>query len=104
MIFGDVLGRVGELVVFDDHERSLQQRGGELQLDLQHRGTRAFGADQGAGDIKSALREQLVEVVARDAARQLVDRPVALADLVAVAVAQVTQLPRRSRLCVRRWR
>ena len=48
----------------------------------------ALGAGEGAGDVEAVVREQVVEVVARDAPRDL---RVALADQLGVAVAQLDQ-------------
>ncbi len=51
-------------------------------------GAGAFGTDEGAGDVEAVFREQLVEVVAGDAAG---DAGVFLADEGGVAVAEAFQ-------------
>ena len=56
---------------------------------LQYRGERSFAADQGAGDVEALLGQELVEVVAGDAAR---DVRVTLPDEVGVLVPEIPQL------------
>ena len=60
----------------------------QLELGAQHGDQRGLAADQQPGDVEAVLGQQRVEVVARDAAR---DVGVARADLVAVVVAQPPQ-------------
>src|SRR5207302_250056 len=88
----NMLGRVGELVILDNHERALEQSRGELELGLQNRDARSLGPHQGASDVETSLGQQLVEVEARNSAGQLVDRVVALADQLGIAIAKIAQL------------
>ena len=62
----------------------------QVQAGLEHGHARSLGARQGPRDVEAALGQQVVEVVARDPARQVLG--VAAADLVGVPVAQVAQL------------
>ena len=93
--------RLAEVVVADDDAA----RGGagpasSISVASQRGHARALGADERARDVEAVLGQQLVEVVARDAAGDC--RPaVARADRVGVAVAQVAQVARRSRPCAR---
>ena len=78
------------VVVGDDGERAVPGTGNETDGRLEHEGARALRPDQRARDVEAPLGQQLVEVVARDAAG---DVRVLLADEAAVAVAEIAQPP-----------
>ena len=81
-----VVGRFEDVRVAEHQQRAGGGRVDEAHRRLQHGRQGALRADQGAGDVEALLGQQLVEVVAGDAAR---DVGVALADQLGVAVAQV---------------
>ena len=58
----------------EDGQRPHRRRLDEPDRRLQHRGARALGADERAGDVEPVLRQQLVEVVARDPPGELGER------------------------------
>ena len=62
--------------------------GHEAQGCIEHSDTRAFTADQGAGDVEAVLRKQIVEVVAGNAARNFW---IALANEAGVCIAKASQ-------------
>ena len=66
---------------------------------LEHRDARAFGAHQRAGDMEAVLRQQLVKVVAGDAAR---DVRKMLAHQRCVGIANAASDRHKSRPCGRR--
>ena len=84
----DVVGRL-VLVVVAEHEQGAVGRGmDEVDARFEHQRAGALGSGQRSGDVESPLRQEIVEVVAGDAAREV---GVARADLVGVVVAQVAQ-------------
>jgi hypothetical protein len=87
-----VAGRIDNVLVLHDDEGALEEPRGELERGPQHGGAGALGADQGARDVESPLRQQLVTVVAGHPPGQLVHRWEAGSDVVRVAVAQVPEL------------
>ena len=84
----DVVGRAVPVRVAHDEERDAPRLRNELERRLEDRHARRLGADEGARDLESLLGKELVEVVARDAPRDL---RVARTDLVGVRVGQRAQ-------------
>ena len=82
-----VAGRV-DVGVAEHHEGPRRPGVDEPHGGLEHDDAGALGADERAGDVEAVLGQQLVEVVARHAPRDLGE---AAADRVGVAVAQVAQ-------------
>ena len=73
-----------------EHQDRLDGRAvDQVEARLQDRDARPLGARQRPGDVEALLGQQVVEVVARDPARQVLG--VAAADLVGVAVAEVLE-------------
>ena len=85
---GHVVGGLEDRRVPEDQQRAARRLVDRWTVRLEDRRARALAADQGAGDVEAVLGQQLVEVEARDAPRDL---RVALADEVGVAVTQVAQ-------------
>jgi hypothetical protein len=67
------------------HQHALRWARDEAETGLEHGNAGAFGADERAGEVEALLRQQLVEIVAGDAARYLRE---ALADELGIAPAQ----------------
>ena len=59
--------------IAEDQQRPGVRVGHQVQRRFEDGDQRAFRADQGAGDMKAVFRQQRVEVVAGDAARQLAE-------------------------------
>jgi hypothetical protein len=79
---------VGDRVEAEDQQCTCRRPGVQCHRGLERGRARPLGARQRSGDMEAVLRQQLVEVEARDPAR---DARVALADKIAVAVAQFSQ-------------
>src|SRR5919197_598302 len=91
-LFPDLDDLVGSDVlvgISENEERPMARIVDQPQRRLERDRASRFGTDERARDMETALRQQLVEVVARDAARDL---GVALADELAVAVADRAKL------------
>ena len=84
----DVVGGAELVRVADGEERDARRLRDQLERRLEDRHARRLRADERARDLEPLLREQLVEVVARDAARDL---RIAGADLVRVRVGERAQ-------------
>jgi hypothetical protein len=70
-----------------EHEKRARGRAvNEAHLRLQDGAKRPLAANDGAGDVEALLGQEVVEVVARDAARYL---RVTIPDQISVAVAQL---------------
>ena len=81
-----VVGGVVDVRIAEDEQRARRRAVDEPRRSPRARATHvAFGADQRARDVEAVLGQQLVEVVAGDAARDVRE---ARADQVGVAVAQ----------------
>ncbi len=72
------------------HQGAFPHDGHEFQLGAQHGDERRLAADQQPGHVEAVFRQQGVEVVAGDPARDAGEAP---ADLVAVSVPQLPQPP-----------
>ena len=81
----DVVGRGGDVREAQHGQGAVRRLLDQLDGRLQNRRERPLAADDGARDVQAALGQQLVEVVARDAAREVRE---AGADGAGVAVAQ----------------
>lgn len=81
------VGGVADVVKADDDQNPARGRYQD-QLRPQDGDTGAFAADQRAGDIEAVLRQQLIEVVPGDPAR---DVRIPRADFVGVAIPQVPE-------------
>ena len=90
----DVVGGAELVRVADDEERDARRLRDQLERRLEDRHARRLRADERARDLEPLLGEQLVEVVARDAARDL---RIAGADLVARSRRRARAAARRSR-------
>ncbi len=66
--FGDVVGALENVGIGDDQEDSCWRAFDEAAGGFEDCGAGSFGADQGAGDVESVFGEEIVEVVAGDAA------------------------------------
>ena len=66
--FGDVVGALINVGIGDDQQNALRWALDQAAGGFEDCGAGAFGADQGAGDVESVFGEQVVEVVAGDAA------------------------------------
>ena len=69
--FGDVIGALKNIGIRDDREHALGWAFDQAASGFERGDTGSFGADQGAGDVESVFGEQVVEVVAGDAAGDL---------------------------------
>jgi hypothetical protein len=83
-----VVGGLEDRLVAEDQQRTRRRPRRELHRRLRHDRARALGADEGARDLEALLRQQLVEVEPRHAARDLRE---ALADAIGFAVTQRAQ-------------
>ncbi len=78
-----------ERVLVAEHEQRARRRAvDQVHRRLEVGDARALGAGEGPGDVEAVLGQEVVEVVAGDAPRDL---RIALADQVGVAVAQLEQ-------------
>ena len=66
--FGDVIGALINVGIGDDEQHALRRTFDQAACGFENRGAGSFGADQGAGDVESVFGEQVVQVVAGDAA------------------------------------
>ncbi len=83
---GYVVSSLVDRRIAEHHKRPGRRAVDEPHLRLQDRGERAFAADQGAGDVEAFFGEEVVEVVAGDAAG---DVRVAVPDQAGVLVPEV---------------
>ena len=83
---GDVVARAVDVGIAEHQQRLDGRAVDQVQAGLQDRDAGPLGARQRPGDVEAVLGQQVVEVVARDPARQVLG--VAAADLVGVAVAE----------------
>jgi hypothetical protein len=86
--FSHVVGGGKRVRVAESHERAMLRTLDEPDRGLENNRARPFGSDERARDMKSALRQQLVEVVARHAPR---NRREALPDEDLTAIADAPQ-------------
>ena len=84
-----LVGRREDGGVSDQEQDAVLWAVNEAGLRAQDRNAGALGADEGAGDVEAVFGEQVVEVVAADAAR---DVRVVLANEAGVGVAEVAEL------------
>ena len=84
----DVIGGLVDARVAEHHQRACAWPRHQAYRGLQDRGARALGTDQRAGRVEPVLRQKLVEIVARDAARNL---GILRAHLLCVTIAQRDQ-------------
>src|SRR5581483_11427983 len=82
------LGRRDDVGITEDEQYALRRAAHQLRRRREHERARALRADQRAGDVEPVLGQQLVEVVARDAALDLRE---ARADQLAVAVGEARE-------------
>src|ERR1051326_5049236 len=68
---GDVIGGAVHVRVSEDDERSCRRTLDESHGRLEDRDTGSFAANECAGDVEAILGEQLIEIITRDAARNL---------------------------------
>ena len=97
----DVVGGAELVGVADGEQRHARRLRDQLERRLEDRHARRLRADERARDLEPLLGEQLVEVVARDAARDL---RIARADLVGVRGRRAREAARRSPPACRRRR
>src|SRR5688500_6011780 len=83
-----MIGGCGRVWITEADERAMLRALDQPQHDAQHDRERPFGSDQRACDMESIFRKQLVEVVARYAARNLRE---AAADARGIAIADRSQ-------------
>ena len=69
--FGDVIGALENVGIGDYEEHSMLRAFDEAAGGFEDCGAGSFGADEGAGDVESVFGEEIVEVVAGDAAGDL---------------------------------
>ncbi len=79
--FGDVVGALKNVGIGYDQENALRRAFDQAAGGFEDCGAGSFGTDQGAGDVEAVFGEEVVEVVAGDAAG---DWGEFLADLIAV--------------------
>ncbi len=91
---GHVIGRRKRVRIAEADEHAVLRAVDEPQRRAEHDRARAFGADERPGDMEAVLGKKLIEVVARDAARNLRK---AAADLSADTDRESIGAPRRSR-------
>ena len=96
----DVVARAVDVGVAEHQQRLDRRAVDQVQAGLQDGDARPLRARQRPGDVKPVLGQQVVEVVAGDAARQVLG--IAAADLVGVSIAEVLEPARRSPPCARR--
>jgi hypothetical protein len=63
--------RIPDARIPDDDQRARTDDRNELELGAQHRDQRRLAADQQTGQVEAVLRQQRVEVVTGDAARDV---------------------------------
>jgi hypothetical protein len=85
---GDGVSGGGDAVEAEDDQGLVRRDGEQLDLRLQHGDQRRLAADQGAGEVEPLLRQERVQVVARDPPR---DVGVAGTDQREVLLGQVPQ-------------
>ena len=86
--FGDVVGALIDVGIGDDQQDALRRTLDQAAGCFENRDAGAFGADQCAGDVEAVFGEQVVQVVAGDAARDVGEL---LADQIAVCVGDLFQ-------------
>ena len=67
--FGHVIGALINVGISDDQQHALRRAFDQAASGFENRDAGAFGPDQGAGDVESILGQEIVQVVAGDAAR-----------------------------------
>ena len=85
---GDVIGALIDVGIGDDEQDALRRTFDQAAGGFENRGAGSFGADQGAGDVEAVFGEQVVEVVAGDAAG---DVGKFLADQIAVLIGDLLE-------------
>ena len=86
--FGDMVGGLEGVRVTEAEQRAVLRTVDQVELGFENRYAGALGADERARDVESVFRQQLIEVVAGDAARNVGEFR---ADLRGVLVADVAQ-------------
>ena len=87
--FRNAIGTLKNIRISNDKEHPLRRTFDESASSFEHSNARTLGADQGASHIEIVFWKQLIQVVARDAAR---DVGKALADLIGVGSGESLEL------------
>ena len=90
---GHLVSGQADVLERDHDEHALEEARRQQELGLEHGGAGALGAGQRAREVEAVLRQQLVEVVARHAARQALRARKAAADQRLVALHELREGP-----------